>query len=116
MRALFLIISLLFVFMTINIKSTQISITTRHDSNTIKKECQSKIHYKIGFDKNKYAKVLQILQSHFPNFIENSILIEGELQIKLKKKRLIIKYVTSDARDDKLVRKIKELKSKVENI
>ena len=116
MRAFFLIISLFFVFMSINIKSKQISITTKHDSNTIKKEYQSKIQYKIGFDRNKYVKVLQVLQSYFPNFIENSILIDGELQIKLQKNRLNIKYVTSDSRDDKLVRKIEELKSKVENI
>ena len=116
MRAFFLIISLFFVFMSINIKSKQISITTKHDSNSIKKEYQSKIQYKIGFDRNKYVKVLQVLQSYFPNFIENSILIDGELQIKLQKNRLNIKYVTSDSRDDKLVRKIEELKSKVENI
>ena len=60
MRAFFLIISLFFVFMSINIKSKQISITTKHDSNTIKKEYQSKIQYKIGINNSAVSPIVII--------------------------------------------------------
>lgn len=116
MRAFFLIISFLFIFMGINIKSTQISFTTIQNSNTIKNEYQSKLQYKVGFDKHKYDKVLKLLQSYFPNFTENNILIEGGLRIKILKNKLIIKYITSGSKDDKLIRKIEELKFKIEKI
>ncbi|QNS41780.1 hypothetical protein H0S70_01975 [Chryseobacterium manosquense] len=102
--------------MGININCSQVRINTKQHSIFTKNEYKSKLHYKIGFHKSKYLNVLQVLKSYFPKYIENTLLVDSGLQIKLQKNKLSVKYITSDSRDAEVVRTIEELKSKIENL
>ena len=99
MRAFFLIISLFFVFMSINIKSKQISITTKHDSNTIKKtniNCQVKGEMLKLFKGSTYKLVYSMIFNIFYNVLKHATPkeiiisltnnINGDLDISFKNK------------------------------